>query len=244
MKKIMLSMEVPVSHMEDVNPLLDLHFIIASNLKRDFEYLKKYKSLDSFDNKLRMLDNGMYEEGEPLSVEELIHYAKEIDADIVFAPDQHPDKALTLDLTKEFIAKSKEAKGSWKIGAIPQGKNVEEVLESYYTIAELDEVYVIGLSFLNDRNRLVETLVKENRWSYKWHHMLGLYNLKEIANWPYFITSMDTVKPIKAAQYTTFLEDCPRGLGKWNSSWKIQNKEILFRNIAKLHQALSLSLRR
>jgi hypothetical protein len=55
---------------------------------------------------------------------------------------------------------------------------------------------------------------------------------------------MDTVKPFKAAYHGYELENCPRGLGKWNSHMVMTDgnpdgMELLYRNIASLHRHLT-----
>jgi len=65
--------------------------------------------------------------------------------------------------------------------------------------------------------------------------MLGLCRWDEPLGWKQLEPfSMDTVKPIKAAYYGLRLEDCPRGLGKWNVDMYVKDKRLLKRNLGVL----------
>lgn len=244
MNKIILSMEVPTQLLPIIDPFIDSHFIIGTEALKDPSYLAFYKEYNRKPgHKLTFLDNGMYEEGKPLSPKELLGLTLEVKPDVVFASDVVGDASKTFDLTREFLELCKEVKYQGKVGVIPQGKDTQEILDCHETMIRLLNFDgPIGLSFLNDRQDLFKKL---KPFRYRWYHALGLYSLDEIATWPWFIESMDTVKPLKAAYHYLGLETPVRGLGKWNSSMlfdSINQYSLLYRNLALLHTELSRNL--
>lgn len=244
--KILFYTEVPTAHLDELHPLIDGHFVIAT------ECLKDQKYLDWYLNRPRdcriMLDNGMFEEGHPLEVNTLLNLACQLHPDVVFAPDQVGDRYRTLDMSAEFIRKATAQGYDGRIGLIPQGATAEEVSSSYTDLCDLADKYslsvVFGISFLNDRPKVIECIQANGGFSeYDDHHFLGMYDLSEIASWPDCVVSCDTIKPFKSAFHGHRLETCPRGLGKWNTSMVIDPSSpvscIMHQNIAKMHRALT-----
>lgn len=239
--KIQLGLEVPTAHLDSMVGLVDWFFCIATECHKDQAYYDWHVHRPNAAKV--MLDNGMYEEGKPMDIRDLLHLAECIQPEVVFAPDQVGDAKLTLDMTQEFIARVKASKAlpNTKVGVIPQGKDPEEIVSCYRAMMRkgLIQGNPVGISFLNDRDAVASLMP----WDPKiWYHYLGLYNTTEIASWPEAITSMDTVKPIKGAYHNYRVEDTPRGLGKWNTRMEVQNTSLMYRNISKMHHTLTRSL--
>lgn len=233
--KKLVSLEIPSAHLSEIDPLIDFHFVIATELTKNVEYFNWYSSyLQKKKRKLVMLDNGVYEEGTPMKINEYISLIKELNPDVVFAPDVLFNTEQTFELVKEFLSKFKSS--TIRVGVIPQGDTPLKVIEQYKQFESLwgSKFEVVGLSFLNDRQTILQ------HWSIykpkKWYHMLGLQSIHEIQTWPKQWVSFDTVKPIKAAYHGYKLEDLPRGIGKWSSKFEVKDKELLFRNILELHR--------
>lgn len=250
MRKIALYMEVPTAHLDDLHPLIDGHFCIASTCLKDAGYFQWYKDFSR--NHPRdcnlILDNGAHEEGTPVSNTTLFNIAQEIQPNMVFAPDILEDRKETLALGKEFIALHKEYEPNWKIGLVPQGEDDEDLHRCYEEMFMLHRanphiVSCIGLSLMDNRANLINTILNHHgSLAPVDHHMLGLRNLEEIPLWPKQIVAMDTVKPFKAAHFDKKIEEDCRGLGKWNSKWKFEDSQeryLCYRNICVLHKHLS-----
>lgn len=245
--KFELAMEVPTEYLDRVAGLIDWHFVIATECLKDAKYFNWYRKREP--GVRIMLDNGMFEEGAPISSTKLYAIAQELQPDVVFAPDQVGDMKKTLAMTREFIDMS--INDPWHIGFIPQGDSPEQVVECFEEfIAQglfdlVNQTPVVGLSFLNDRREVVRLMQQKGYFQYPdiWYHMLGLYSLGEIQSWPSSIRTMDTVKPFKAAYYGYEIKDCPRGLGKWDTHmvFPIESRclPLLYRNIAATHIALT-----
>ena len=245
MRKIKLYMEVPTNHLDELHPLIDGHFCIASKCLTDPRYFEWFKNRPK-DSKV-MLDNGTYEEGAPVSCDELIEIAKAIQPHVVFAPDILFDGYATWDLSVEFYRRSEEMGAFWKVGFIPQGTSTEDLLQSYTVMAQYllikDKGDWLALAFGHDRLSLMAAITQQHRSLAPLpHHMLGLQNLDEIKHWPEWAVSMDTVKPLKAAWHGYQMESCPRGLGKWDPGWELSpiGMALTYRNIAVLQKHLTL----
>lgn len=238
--KILFATEVPTAHLDEIHPLIDWHFCIATECLKDPDYLAWYVNRPK-DCKV-MLDNGMFEEGAPLSPEALIDVALQIEPDIVFAPDQVGHMRKTISMTESFIRLCDAIDAKWQVGVIPQGKDATQVVHCHdRMLRELEFTGPIGISFLNDRKEVIRIMNLRGGWREdRWYHFLGMYHLDEIETWPKAVRSMDTIKPFKAAMYGHELYECPRGLGKWNTTIRMpdENKDLMRFNYQVMHKAL------
>lgn len=240
--KIEFFTEVPTAYLDKLTDVIDGHFCIATECLKDPEYYAWYKNRPR--NVEVMLDNGMFEEGKPLSPAQLFDIASEIRPNIVFAPDQVGNRVKTFKMTYEFIEMCEKYHVSWNVGVIPQGESPQDIVLCHNDmIQHLDFAGPIGISFLNNRENVCNILTCNDFWSdYHKYHFLGLYNVDEIRTWPARIASMDSIKPFKAAMHGHLVEDCPRGLGKWNTQITVDDEALMYRNIAVMHKALSRRL--
>lgn len=240
--KILFCTEVPTAHLDEVHPLIDWHFVIATECRKDPKYLEWYANRPR-DAKI-MLDNGMFEEGKPLDPDELCDIALQLHPEVVFAPDQVGSMVKTLNMTGSFIDLCRQINAPWDVGVIPQGKDPWQVVMCHdRMLREFEFDGPIGISFLNDRRKVVNIMNAGNRWSpVRWYHFLGMYDVCEIPTWPKHVRSMDTIKPFKAAMHGYKLEDCPRGLGKWNTTITMpkEHNDLMYEN----YMRMQLHLRR
>jgi len=247
LNKISFFTEVPTAHLEELDNVIDGHFCISSYCLQDpvyYDYYARHKT-----NKPVMLDNGMFEDGHPISIEHLLAITKAIKPQVVFAPDQVGDAVLTKEMSVNFFhrcANDVDCKFS-SIAFIPQGSDALEVAVSYGQMYQWlrrqgIQYPIIGISFLNDRDEVLQCINELYGGLFDtYHHFLGLYHIDEIKRWPKEIYSMDTIKPFKAAYYGHKIEDCPRGTGKWTTDMELveEHKALLYRNIAKMHTTLT-----
>jgi len=223
-------LECPSHILKEIDEVIDGHFVIATELESNPEYRDYF--LYGHHTKPLILDNGTYETGTPMDWKQLSSWATMLSVKCVFAPDYFREGRKTFEAWMEV----KDFEGA-NVGFIPQGDTPEGIV--YWICMALREVKSsprplhIGLSFLNDRDKVIKLIEQKgfHLHNVRWH-ALGLCSWKEHWELPSWISSYDTVKPIKAAYYGMKVENLPRGIGKWSSKMKIQRMDLVFRNIA------------
>jgi len=142
-----------------------------------------------------LLDNGMYELGEPLGVEQLVLAAELVSATAVIAPDWADDKARTEQAAGWLMKGSKGC--PWTVGALVQGKNLEERMNCFYELRAM-KCSPIGFPFRSPREETIKQLHNEGMLEVgKWYHLFGLRHVRELdwklpGRW-----TLDTGKPFK-----------------------------------------------
>lgn len=181
----------------------DMHFIVPANARITFfRPLEKYK----------MLDNGTYEAGKPVEIEELFTLARQMHANEIVLPDILRDKKATMRLTIEALEHSKP-KGL-KYAAVPQGKDPEEFIECYHHFSVQDEIDVLCFPIwlqkhFNARPMIINYLMKKKLFAPKQHHLIGLDSFGELYCYtPGLIRSVDTSLPFSAGMRRIVLSDC------------------------------------
>lgn len=236
MQEIKLSLEIPTKHLEELSSYADLDFPIAHLVLEDKSYKQFYKERVARGRTV-LLDNGLYELSEPLSNDHILEAAKSLcfehQKPHIIAPDFYLQKNKTIDVSFEMLRKAGGL--GFKVGCVPQGETVAEVISCYREFTK-SPFEPICLSFLNPRyDILLNMPLMYNRW----HHLLGLYNLEEIRWMRTFIPfpvsmSIDTNKPLKAAQNGLTMREAGRGLGKWKADDAINDLGLAVANILDL----------
>jgi len=183
-----LSLEIPTPHIEEFLPLTDLPFGLAQLTFKDPAYRWKMQGC--------LLDNGMYELGEPLPVDKLVAAAESGIAPVaVIALDWEDDYDKTLQAAYDFLKASKDR--PWTVGALVQGKDLEERMECFYALRSM-HYRPIGFPFRSPREETIERLRLEGMFDENaWYHLFGLRNNNELkwklpGRW-----TLDTGKPFK-----------------------------------------------
>jgi hypothetical protein len=234
MGRIRIGLEVPIAHLHELEGEVDYHFVIATTAAKYPEYLEFYKDIEF---EMIMLDNGAFEAhagGEdpvPLNVEQLYEIADEIKPSLVWAPDHPFNQLETQVLSLRFLQLSRERGASWKVGFIPQGRTVDEILESWYMLGPKFDW--IGLSFLNDREAMLR-LARPQMLFGEPIHMLGYSYTDELLTMPRIPLTLDTSKPIKAAKLNKRLSELRKGEGLLLPTDIVSNKELMIANIEAL----------
>jgi len=137
----------------------------------------------------------MYELGEPLGVEQLVLAAELVSATAVIAPDWEGDKDRTEQAAGWLMKGSKGC--PWTVGALVQGKNLEERMDCYYELRAL-KCRPIGFPFRSPRHEVIQALDREGMFDESgWYHLFGLRDNSELV-WRYpGRWSVDTGKPFK-----------------------------------------------
>lgn len=203
---MLLSLEIPLVHINEFLPLTDFPFALAQL------YLDKDAVNYQTQMKGGLLDNGMYELGESLEIPELLQAAELAEPLAVIAPDWMDDMTHTVLATAKLVeAKPKDA--TWDVSGVVQGRNLEGRIECFKELHAMD-CRPICFPFRTPRIDTIEELYKrgflDDRDSF---HLLGLQSLEEL-KWNYPGTwSVDTGKPFKGFRMD---QEEIRGHGKLN----------------------------
>lgn len=195
---MLLSLEIPVLDIELFLPLTDFPFGLAQLfLRRDFPgspvYHAKYQDC--------LLDNGMYELGESLSVSDLLKAAEVACPRAVIAPDWMNNLKKTIAATEDLIRQSEHYR--WTVGGVVQGKNLQERVECF-RLLQGSGCRPICFPFRTPRASTIEFLCQSQALREReWYHLLGMQSLKELSTTPGpGCWSIDTSKPFKGYSLT------------------------------------------
>ena len=196
----------------------DIHFVLA---QRVFES-EEYADFFARSNKYKIMDNGAFELGKSLDVEELITAAKIIGADELIAMDEPRNPADSYDLTRQYIEEIVELGLSkeYKIHVVPHGKTPAEYIDYYKKCLQLGPD-VIGFSILDlwKWNPLLRPYIVNMLYHERFmpagieYHLLGLDMPHEIFCYGSVpIRSVDTSMPFSKAygNESLFGADTPR----------------------------------
>lgn len=186
-----LSFEVPFPHIKEILPLEDFQFLLA-------QHIEEYAG-HGIDFRKAILDNGMYELGEPLSVWELAPIAVSIRPASVIAPDWMDDASKTLLASRRL---KDLLKGSGiNVGGVVQGRSFADRLDCCTTMAA-EGFSPICFPFRTPRAATIQGLYLRGHLNrVKWYHLLGLQHLSEL-QWRYpGRWSLDTGKPFKGYRF-------------------------------------------
>lgn len=86
-----LALESPVGMLSQIQPFADFDFVLAQEVLQDEEYAKWYQESEN----VKVLDNGLNEEGEPLPIVALKELFDKVGADYVVSPDWRGDAKRT-----------------------------------------------------------------------------------------------------------------------------------------------------
>lgn len=213
-----LSLEIPCPHIDEFLPLLDFPFGLAqlclpSNLRVGTEFSRHKEYAEQMQGCL--LDNGMYEVGEPLKIEELLEAAAACNPIAVIAPDWKDDADRSYKAAVQLLdARPSDAK--WSVGAVVQGKDLTKRMACFYDM-QLVGFSPICFPFRTPRQTTINTIsgFKDEGW----YHLLGLNAVSELC-WghidviPVGRWSIDTGKPFKGFNMSRMANI--RGHGKLN----------------------------
>lgn len=211
----------PSAYLDTVSSQGDMHLVLAQHVLGDPDYWRFYKK----EEKYKILDNGAFELGHPMPVEEVLKAADMIGAHEVVAPDVFRDGEATIVSVNNFLYEiglscnpnypKKKEPPTFKIMAVPHGKDFVDWFTCFQHFYNDARVHVIGISYQSCkalkplwpleislsalRVRLIRALT--TAFPDKTYHLLGGgTNPIEIVNYKEFpqVRSMDTKLPFVA----------------------------------------------
>jgi len=195
---IKLSFEIPLKHVEEYTPLEDFQFGLAQHFLLDDPLNKRYQELYQG----CLLDNGMYELGEPYELEELMEAAHRARPWSVIAPDWMNDMTRTV-LAAVKLVDATTGKG-YNVGGVVQGNSMKDRIDCFKELRKLscrplcfpfrtnrmDTIQILHeLALLRDTDR---------------YHLLGLQDIRELTWYNQYPGhwALDTGKPFKGFKLT------------------------------------------
>lgn len=199
------------------------HMALAQVCIEDPEYAKFFKRRRFLGDTI-LLDQGAAELGAAIEDQDFIEVVKQLQPQLVVAPDVIHDSLETIRRTEAFLLKygSLLDKCGAQIVAVPQGDSSDECLSTFKLFNEMSGVHWLGVSkfhYLKFGSRYT-CLVRIGQLGVrKPCHLLGvhgsLYDLVWEKEFP-FVQSTDTAKPVKLG-----LQDL--GLGEESKRSKSSN---------------------
>jgi len=196
----------PTPMLQEFATRSDYHLVLAHIYKEDAAYREFYKERVKAGDFV-ILDNSAYELQESVNVQVLLECALDLNPTAVFLPDSRFDKDRTIELAKQ--AKEVLSGHGWKLFGVPQGNDLQSILECYHWFGEQDWIdgfglyeeigQVAGLGIRKDFLAYVES--HDHVYSNKHYHLLGMEeDLTQIENLASF-TWVDGIDSAKAVVY-------------------------------------------
>ena len=180
------------------------HLVLAHEYTTDEAYRQFYKERSEAGDYV-MLDNGAYELGESIPTRELYHIASDLNPTAIFLPDARFHTKRTMQLVTEAL---QFLYGSpWQLIGVPQGDNLESILECYDWLQRQSGVDGFGLyeeiglvAGLGNRANFLRHLEETDRVDRsKYYHLLGMEEdmsmIEKLASFDW-VSGIDSAKPI------------------------------------------------
>lgn len=157
--KILAAYELPICLIRDPDIKTSFDFAIATVAQKSQKYFDIHRK-ENRGNRYLVLDNGAFEEPEPIDNNTLLDIAEELKADEIVVPDFIGSAQKTMFAMGDFLGKfrKRDSLQNCKIQGVIEGANLNAVMECYRYFLDLDEVDVIGLPYW----RLPESCEAEN----------------------------------------------------------------------------------
>lgn len=191
-----LALEIPIAILEDIYPLTDLGFSLAHLILKN----KKYR--DFYKIRIHIMDNSMYELGDPMPFDDLLSAIRESRPKAIIAPDwegKAHETSKAVVMMNNHLGEIEVARPS--VGVVVQGCDLTERMH-FFLWAQANGFKPICFPFRlrEERNRLIGSLASSHRFNKEgWYHLLGISQPHELdsvrgldGEW-----SCDTGKPCK-----------------------------------------------
>jgi hypothetical protein len=201
-------MEIPTHHLEEVSHVCDVDFALAHMVLNNKDYEHFYRDQRA-KGRFVLLDNGMYEMGEPLSCTEIYEAADRINASVVCPPDKLGDAKFTYDKFEEMRVHPKRYNKDLML--VLQGSTSDDRLKLF--MHSMAHVKMLALPFREPRLQWFTDLLRAVPAHVRWPgrlHLMGVNELDELkafagllnepsVAWNPALVTVDTAKAVKHA---------------------------------------------
>jgi hypothetical protein len=226
---MLLGFIAPIAHLQDIDEPSDLSFALAHIAVHHSEYRRYFRN-KSRDERLVMLDNGMWENnGVPMRNDRLIDLCRDLLPTEVYGPDYIYDSKKTIEEITKFAIQLKREKlfccgNRIRVIGCVQGKTLQEWLDCYESHLNNEHVDVIAIPVLElsdfgqeedpkfrwgrTRARIMRSIIKEYGLS-KPIHLTGIDYPHELAHDFYrndLIRSNDNKSPIVHGKFNILFD--------------------------------------
>jgi hypothetical protein len=246
-----LALEIPTEHLAEFSSVTDLDYALAHEVLANPVYAAFYEQQRRKGRRV-ILDNGMYEKGDPLNTAEILEAASRINPSVIIPRDKLGDANFTLEGFKEML-RHPDRQAHWKVALVIQGTSFNERVALFNACRELTDTMM--LPFREPRldwfHEFVEKIPSYIAWP-PFLHLLGVNELVELvkfnealhmSGWPAHRISVDTGKPFKWASRDSDMSqmDSVRsgGLVDLTSKFDVARKLLAYKNIAYLRTYMS-----
>ncbi len=214
-KDVQLVVDYPIkyAHM----PYGDANFCLAQLYRDNQEYRFNIRKA-CVKGRPIMLDNGAWEYGKSMPVDEYIDIIEELQPEFAVIPDVYKNKLLSEKMTLEFFDKwiEKNARKT-KLMFVPQGEDIDEIIDCYNEVINQKSSMWFKTSMVaipkhvgEIMNRVTFTDLLYDNANIKFDsvHFLGYWNWEELmyeSETPWKLESIDTKAPVKYALKKTFV---------------------------------------
>ena len=193
-----------------------MHLVLPHLYDKVEGYVDRYRGISQAGGFL-MQDNSIFELKEALTGRFLLDCAERIGAHEVVVPEVLRNSAESINAAASFLAiVTDEDKENFRFAAVVQGKSYEEIAQHYTWLKAQDLIRTICIPFNFEFDAYGETTVERkqsgwNRFSIirklvvdgiwdesKNHHLLGLYNPAELAQYAKFTMTRCVLSSIRS----------------------------------------------
>jgi len=193
-------------------PYGDANFCLAQLYKDNIEYKFNIRKAQVKHERPLMLDNGAWEFGKSMNVNDYISIIEELKPDYAVIPDVYKNKELSQKMTYDFFEKYKLTPNV-ELMYVPQGENIEQIIDCYNEVMNNKshiwiDTAIIGIpkhvGEIMNRITFTDILYDNVDIKFKHVHFLGYWNWEELMYTPierksWTLDSIDTKAPVKYA---------------------------------------------
>ena len=181
----------------------DYNMFLTHLIRRYPDYSKIAKQSTGY----KILDNSLAELGEAMSLRVVLDTAERIDADEIVLPDMFMRGEATLTQIRNSVHMFKEDLKKYSVMAVIHGETVEEVERVYQEVIAINEVDVLGIPKVwekqfkeeGGRSEILKRLVENFGTNNKEIHLLGIWNdLKELEKYK----DCDYIRSVDSSLFT------------------------------------------
>lgn len=245
--RVKLSLEIPQAHLEHLSPLTDIDFALAHLMLNEKPYREFYQAQQRR-GRIIILDNGYYEQNEPLPIPDLMEASRLLNPAVCIAPDKLGEPEWTFKQW-ETMSRMFAARGiRTRVGCNVTGRDPAESASMMTALASRSCPWL----FLPFREPRLDWI--GSAWNiikrFPAIHLLGVNSAEEVTEFARLEReqnlriSLDTSKPIKFALAGKEMpsKGSLRGGGKLDHAAKLDQvgETLIYKNICILRKLMTV----